>query len=106
MTSDSYRGHEGVGTVKDLKKNLRRAERAGVSVQETTGKWDERDRKQVEEGLAEWRKSKGAKGVQLASTTGQPWIEEAHRPYWVAQHESQIGGILIFDTRSKSGTQL
>ncbi|ESK87563.1 aspartate-trna ligase [Moniliophthora roreri MCA 2997] len=95
MTGDSYRGHEGVGAVKDLKKNLRRAERAGVFVQETTGKWDDRERKQVEDGLAEWRKSKGAKGVQLASTTGQPWIDEAHRRYWVAKHEGQIVGILI-----------
>ncbi|KAK7030837.1 hypothetical protein VNI00_013945 [Paramarasmius palmivorus] len=95
MTSDSYRGHEGVGAVKDLKKNLRRAERAGVSVHETTGKWDERDRKEVDDGLAEWRKSKGAKGVQLASTTGQPWIDEAHRRYWVAKHEGHIVGLLI-----------
>ncbi|KAK7030835.1 hypothetical protein VNI00_013943 [Paramarasmius palmivorus] len=36
MTSN--RGHEGVGAVKDLKKNIRRDERAGVSVHETTGR--------------------------------------------------------------------
>ncbi|KAK7058446.1 hypothetical protein VNI00_002080 [Paramarasmius palmivorus] len=95
MTGDSYRGHEGVGAVKDLKKNLRRAERAGVTVQETTGKWSDKDRKEVDEGLSEWRKSKGAKGVQIASTSGHPWIDEPHRRYWVAKHEGHIVGLLI-----------
>ncbi|ESK86945.1 aspartate-trna ligase [Moniliophthora roreri MCA 2997] len=89
------RGMEDVGVVKDLKKNLRRAERAGLSMEETTSKWNEKDRKQVEEGLMEWRHSKSAKGLQLASTTGQSWVDEAHRRYWVARHEGQIVGILI-----------
>ncbi|KAI3622778.1 aspartyl-trna synthetase [Moniliophthora roreri] len=95
MTSDSFKGHEGAGMVKDLKKNLRRAERTGVTVQETTGKWGDRDRKEVDEGLAEWRRSRGAKGVQIASTSGHPWIDEAHRRYWVAKHEGHIVGLLI-----------
>ncbi|KAK1227475.1 hypothetical protein PQX77_009538 [Marasmius sp. AFHP31] len=95
MTSDSYRGKEGVHAVKDLKKNLRRAERSGVKIEETTGKWTAKDRKEVEEGLWEWKKSKGMKGVQIASTTGQPWIDEPHRRYLVARHEGHIVGILI-----------
>ncbi|KAG7096386.1 hypothetical protein E1B28_003830 [Marasmius oreades] len=89
------KGKEGVGAVKDLKKNLRRAERAGVSVEETTENWSQHDRQEVEDGLLEWRKSKGLKGVQLASTTGLPWIDEQHRRYLVARHEGHIVGILI-----------
>ncbi|KAF9254636.1 hypothetical protein L218DRAFT_913116 [Marasmius fiardii PR-910] len=89
------KGKEGVGAVKDLKKNLRRAERAGVVIEETTGIWSQKDRQEVEEGLLEWRRSKGLKGVQLASTTGQPWIDEQHRRYLVARHEGHIAGILI-----------
>ncbi|KAG7092027.1 hypothetical protein E1B28_008409 [Marasmius oreades] len=89
------KGKEGVGAVKDLKKNLRRAERAGVSVEETTEQWSQHDRQEVEDGLLEWRKSKGLKGVQLASTTGLPWIDEQHRRYLVARHEGHIVGILI-----------
>ncbi|KAK1233127.1 hypothetical protein PQX77_003767 [Marasmius sp. AFHP31] len=95
MTSDSYRGKEGVHAVKDLKKNLRRAERSGVTIEETTGNWTHKDRKEVEEGLWEWKKSKAQKGVQIASTTGQPWIDEPHRRYLVARHEGHIVGILI-----------
>ncbi|KAG7086569.1 hypothetical protein E1B28_002516 [Marasmius oreades] len=89
------KGKEGVGAVKDLKKNLRRAERAGVSVEETTENWSQHDRQEVEDGLLEWRRSKGLKGVQLASTTGLPWIDEQHRRYLVARHEGHIVGILI-----------
>ncbi|KAG7091759.1 hypothetical protein E1B28_008160 [Marasmius oreades] len=89
------KGKEGVGAVKDLKKNLRRAERAGVSVDETTENWSQRDRQEVEDGLFEWRRSKGLKGFQLASTTGLPWIDEQHRRYLVARHEGHIVGILI-----------
>ncbi|KAF5393169.1 hypothetical protein D9757_001294 [Collybiopsis confluens] len=95
MTSDKVRGHEGVGVVKDLKKNLRRAERAGVIVEEITGRWKPEDRTQVEDGMLEWRRSKGLKGVQLASTAGQPWIDEEHRRYWVARWADHIVGVLI-----------
>ncbi|KAG7099756.1 hypothetical protein E1B28_001569 [Marasmius oreades] len=91
----STKGKEGVGAVKDLKKNLRRAERAGVSVEETTKNWSQHDRQEVEDGLLEWRRSKGLKGLQLASTTGLPWIDEQHRRYLVARHEGHIVGILI-----------
>ncbi|KAJ3797952.1 hypothetical protein GGU11DRAFT_30766 [Lentinula aff. detonsa] len=95
LTSDKVKGHTGAGLVKDLKKNLRRAEKAGVAVEEVTGRWSEEDRKQVEEGMSNWRRSKGLKGVQLASTTGQPWIDEEHRRYWVARSSGHIVGILI-----------
>ncbi|KAL0573776.1 hypothetical protein V5O48_008163 [Marasmius crinis-equi] len=95
MTSDSYRGKEGVHAVKDLKKNLRRAERAGVKIEERTGVWTQEEKGEVERGLGEWRSVKGGKGVQIASTTGQPWIDEPHRRYLVAKHEGHIVGILI-----------
>ncbi|KAF5368034.1 hypothetical protein D9758_004337 [Tetrapyrgos nigripes] len=81
--------------LKDLKKNLRRAERAGVHAVEITGKWNASEREQVEHGMLEWRRNKGLKGVQLASTTGQPWIDESHRRYWIAKQENTVVGILI-----------
>ncbi|THU90628.1 hypothetical protein K435DRAFT_864129 [Dendrothele bispora CBS 962.96] len=81
--------------LKDLKKNLRRAERAGVHAEEVTGKWTSTEREQVEQGMLDWRRNKGLKGVQLASTTGLPWIDEGHRRYWVARQENQIVGVLI-----------
>ncbi|KAJ3971867.1 hypothetical protein EV361DRAFT_908835 [Lentinula raphanica] len=95
LTSDKAKGHTGAGIVKDLKKNLRRAEKAGVVVEEVTGRWSSEDRKEVEEGMLEWRRLKGLKGVQLASTTGQPWIDEEHRRYWVARSSGHIVGVLI-----------
>ncbi|KAF9077014.1 hypothetical protein BDP27DRAFT_1379872 [Rhodocollybia butyracea] len=94
LTSDKVKGHEGAGLVKDLKKNIRRAKKAGVVVEEITGKWKAEDREQVEVGLLEWRRSKGSKGVQLASAS-QPWIDEDHRRYWVARWSNHIIGILI-----------
>jgi hypothetical protein len=58
--------------LKDLKKNLRRAERAGVHAIEVTKKWSPLEREQVEHGMLEWRRNKGLKGVQLASVSHNP----------------------------------
>lgn len=56
----------GGSEVKDFKKNLRRAERANVQVREVQGdQWTDAMKKQVEEGISNWKKSKT--GIQIAS---------------------------------------
>ncbi|KAJ4479227.1 hypothetical protein J3R30DRAFT_3657260 [Lentinula aciculospora] len=88
LTSDKGKGRESIRLVKDLK-NLRRATKAGVTSVE--------DRTEVGEGMLDWRRSKGLKGIQLASTTDQPWIDEEHRRYWVARSSlGHIVGVLLF----------
>ena len=58
--------HGGGSEVKDFKKNLRRAERANVKVREVQpGQWTDAMKKQVEEGISGWKKSKT--GIQIAS---------------------------------------
>lgn len=67
MTSDSNKGKEGQHAVKDLKKNLRRAEKAGVVVSEATGKWTEQMRRDVNDGIERWKKNRA--GPQIASVS-------------------------------------
>jgi hypothetical protein len=58
--------HGGGSEVKDFKKNLRRAERAKVQVREVQhDAWTDAMKKQVEEGISGWKKSKT--GIQIAS---------------------------------------
>lgn len=58
--------HGGGSEVKDFKKNLRRAERANVQVREVAhDQWTDAMKKQVEEGISGWKKSKT--GIQIAS---------------------------------------
>ena len=58
--------HGGGSEVKDFKKNLRRAERANVQVREVPhDQWTDAMKKQVEEGISGWKKSKT--GIQIAS---------------------------------------
>ena len=58
--------HGGGSEVKDFKKNLRRAERANVQVREVQhDQWTDAMKKQVEEGISGWKKSKT--GIQIAS---------------------------------------
>jgi hypothetical protein len=80
--------------VKDFKKNLRRAERANVQVREVQhDQWTDAMKKQVEEGISGWKKSKT--GIQIASTSFQPWLDFEHRRYWVAEADSNIVAILV-----------
>ncbi|KAH9989650.1 hypothetical protein BJV77DRAFT_1061190 [Russula vinacea] len=66
--------HGGGSEVKDFKKNLRRAERENVQVREVQpDQWTDAMKKQVEEGIAGWKKSKT--GIQIASTSFQPWLD-------------------------------
>jgi hypothetical protein len=58
--------HGGGSEVKDFKKNLRRAERENVQVREVhPDQWTDAMKRQVEEGISGWKKSKT--GIQIAS---------------------------------------
>ncbi len=60
--------HGGGSEVKDFKKNLRRAERENVQVREVQpDQWTDAMKRQVEEGIASWKKSKT--GIQIASVS-------------------------------------
>ncbi|KAI9432301.1 hypothetical protein F5148DRAFT_1310037, partial [Russula earlei] len=60
--------HGGGSEVKDFKKNLRRAEREDVQVREVQpDQWTDTMRRQVEQGIASWKKSKS--GIQIASVS-------------------------------------
>ena len=60
--------HGGGSEVKDFKKNLRRAERENVRVREVQPEqWTDEMKRQVEEGIVNWKKSKT--GVQIASVS-------------------------------------
>jgi len=60
--------HGGGSEVKDFKKNLRRAERENVQVREVLpDQWTDAMKRQVEEGIANWKKSKS--GIQIASVS-------------------------------------
>jgi hypothetical protein len=84
----------GGSEVKDFKKNLRRAERANVQVREVQrDEWTDAMKKQVEEGISNWKKSKT--GIQIASSSFQPWLDFEHRRYWIAEADSNIVAILV-----------
>jgi hypothetical protein len=58
----------GGSEVKDFKKNLRRAERENVQVREVQpDQWTDVMKRQVEEGIVNWKKSKT--GIQIASVS-------------------------------------
>jgi hypothetical protein len=68
LTSPEAVGKTGVSVVKDLKKNLKRAERGDVEVQEVRSQeWEEDDKRAVEEGVQNWIKSRS--GIQIASVS-------------------------------------
>ncbi|KAI0027886.1 hypothetical protein K488DRAFT_60181 [Vararia minispora EC-137] len=80
--------------VKDFKKNIRRAGREGVEVREIKSDgWKDEEKKEVELGIVAWKEAKA--GLQLASTSFQPWVDAEHRRYWVAEKDGKIVGILI-----------
>ncbi|KAH9979739.1 hypothetical protein BJV74DRAFT_857584 [Russula compacta] len=86
--------HGGGSEVKDFKKNLRRSERENVQVREVRpDQWTDAMKRQVEEGIGNWKKSKT--GVQIASTSFQPWLDFEHRRYWVAEKDGNVVAILV-----------
>jgi len=92
LASDDSEGHGSM--VKDLKKNLRRAERAQIDVVEIQGDgWSEAVRKEIEDGVAAWKKSRS--GLQLAATSFEPFLDFEHRRYWIARSEGKAVGVLI-----------
>ncbi|CAA7268795.1 unnamed protein product [Cyclocybe aegerita] len=81
LTSPEAKGQEGQKVVKDLKKNLHWADKYAVKVSEVKGsQWTDDDKIAIEQGIREWKSTKG--GVQIASTTLQPWLDSEHRRYW------------------------
>ena len=89
LTSPESKGQEGQKTVKDLKKNLYRAEKYNVKVKEVLAdQWTEDDKAAIEQGIRDWKASK--KGPQIASTTGLPWLDSEHRRYWVAKKDGTV----------------
>jgi hypothetical protein len=93
--------------VKDLKKDLKRAERGDVGVQEVRSQeWEEDGKRAGEEGVQNWINSRS--GIQIASvsaprfvklfpvtfahrqTTVQPWLDSGHRRYWLARSHGKV----------------
>ncbi|KAF9534496.1 hypothetical protein CPB83DRAFT_889479 [Crepidotus variabilis] len=105
LTSPDSKGQEGQKVVKDLKKNLYRAEKYNVKVQEVKGnEWTEEDKVAIEQGIRDWKASKS--GVQIASTTGLPWLDSEHRRYWVAKQEAeQIKNAVSFPSAPKGTSE-
>jgi len=104
ITSEDNKGKEGAGAVKDLKKNLSRADKYGVRIEqmrESVDKWSQEDKKAVEDGIERWKESK--QGIQIASTTLQPWLDAEHRRYWLAREGDKVVGFLIL-TPVQGGT--
>ncbi|KAH9474780.1 hypothetical protein JR316_0013245 [Psilocybe cubensis] len=105
LTSPESKGKEGQKVVKDLKKNLYRADKYDVKVQEIlSNEWTEADKIAVEKGIAEWKENKS--GVQIASTTLQPWLDSVHRRYWLAKKDGEPVGILILTPIQASSWQI
>ncbi|KAF8902607.1 hypothetical protein CPB84DRAFT_1814901 [Gymnopilus junonius] len=110
LTSPEAKGKEGQHAVKDLKKNLYRARKYEVRAHEVkNNEWTEEDKAAIEKGISEWKESKS--GVQIASTTVQPWLDSAHRRYWVATKEGKwfnvkIVGFLILTSIQASSWQI
>ncbi|KAH9962969.1 hypothetical protein BC827DRAFT_1196199 [Russula dissimulans] len=97
--------HGGGSEVKDFKKNLRRAERENVQVREVLpAQWTDAMKHQVEEGIANWKKSKT--GIQIASTSFKPWLDFEHRRYWVAEKDSNIVAILVLTSIQRKQYQI
>ncbi|TFY77842.1 hypothetical protein EWM64_g6172 [Hericium alpestre] len=97
----------GSSTIKDLKKNLRRAQRAHVVVKEMKpDDWTDDKKKEVEDGVQAWKKSRS--GIQIASsqTSFEPWLDFEHRRYWVAEQEEKIVGLLILAPIHPSSFQI
>lgn len=89
LTSPESKGKEGQKVVKDLKKNLYRADKYNVKVKEVlSNEWTDADKAAVEKGIQEWKENKS--GVQIASTTLQPWLDSQHRRYWLAKKDDQV----------------
>ncbi|ORY88379.1 hypothetical protein BCR35DRAFT_263490 [Leucosporidium creatinivorum] len=84
----------------DLKRNLRRAERADVSCAELHLKDpdylpDDETKTAIDSGLEAWRKSRHGLGKHIASASLDPWIDTGNRRYFLARTPHEIVGVCI-----------
>ncbi|ORY92543.1 hypothetical protein BCR35DRAFT_336849 [Leucosporidium creatinivorum] len=83
---------------RDVKQNLRRAERADLSCDELR-LWDpdylpdDKTKKAIDSGLEAWRNSR--QGRQIASASLDPWLDASNRRYFLARTPHEIVGICI-----------
>ncbi|KAI6046325.1 hypothetical protein EDC04DRAFT_2558186 [Pisolithus marmoratus] len=93
LTSEDDKGGHG-SMVKDLKKNLRRAAKANIEVVRIDHEeWTQDLRDEVDAGIEAWKRNR--KGLQLAATSFDPWLDFRNRIYWVAKKDGKLVGILI-----------
>ncbi|KAG8986445.1 hypothetical protein FRB93_005277 [Tulasnella sp. JGI-2019a] len=86
----------------DLKQNIRKAEKAGVSITEKTGNFTSDERTEINEGVEKWKE--GRKGTQVASDSLAPWVDEHHRRYWIAQAaDGRIVGFMVLARLKDNG---
>lgn len=106
LTSPDAVGKDGaVSFGRDLKKNLKRAQKDHVEVQEIRSEdWEEADKIAVEDGIQSWLKSRT--GIQIATTTVQPWLDSHHRRYWLARHHENVVGIIILTPIQGNGWEI
>ncbi|KAF9482640.1 hypothetical protein BDN70DRAFT_874824, partial [Pholiota conissans] len=105
LTSPESKGKEGQRIIKDLKKNLSRAEKYNVKVKEMLASdWTEEEKLAVEKGVEDWKANKD--GVQIASTALMPWLDSEHRRYWLAKQDNEPVGILILTPIQSSAWQI
>jgi len=89
-------------TSNDLKQNMKKAERAGIRIVERTGAFTREERLEIDAGVKNWKK--GRKGPQVASAAMQPWLDEEHRRYWVAQTADQTAvGLMVLSRLKNNG---
>uniref|UniRef100_A0A8H8CHP2 Uncharacterized protein n=1 Tax=Psilocybe cubensis TaxID=181762 RepID=A0A8H8CHP2_PSICU len=83
------------GRIKNLRNSLSKAYKSGLMVEEVPKEYlvESNQRVCIDEGIAKWKESK--KGIQIASTTVNPWLDIEHRRYWLARLDSTVVGILI-----------
>ncbi|KAH7928703.1 hypothetical protein BV22DRAFT_1030465 [Leucogyrophana mollusca] len=95
LTEGGGEGGSSAGSmVKDLKKNLRRAEKANVDVGEVRREgMGDAVKRELESGIEAWKEARS--GLQLAATSFDPWLDFEHRRYWVARVDGKAVGVLV-----------
>ncbi|KAK4047746.1 hypothetical protein OIV83_005254 [Microbotryomycetes sp. JL201] len=94
---------------KDVKHNLRRAEKANLRIEELIIEGpdfepDPRDKKQIEEGIAGWKANRH--GRQIASASLLPWLDVSNRRYFVARTSEGIVALTILSPTSHDTYQI
>ncbi|KAJ3509607.1 hypothetical protein NLJ89_g5133 [Agrocybe chaxingu] len=88
------KGKEGGHSIRDLRRNLHRAEEEHVDVHEMKrGGWTDEIKEAVEAGIREWKAHRH--GMMLDPMTLEPWADESHRRYWIARQKDKVVGVEI-----------